>query len=88
MRQLGEVKHINKVRKIDLKSILLKWVKQIRKSYKTAYDKNWFQLQLDSTQNHLVRKQTLNHLAKFDHFSHFAEPLGQFGQMVECLFKN
>ena len=88
MRQLGEVKHINKVRKIDLKSILLKWVKQIRKSYKTAYDKNWFQLQLDSTQNHLVRKQTLNHLAKFDHFNHFAEPLGQFGQMVECLFKN
>ena len=30
------------------------------------------------TQNHLVLKRTLNHLAK----------LGQFGQMVECSFKN
>ena len=88
MRQLGKLKHINKVRKIDLKWILLKWVKQIRNSYKTTYDKNWFQLQLDSTQNHLVRKRTLNHLAKFGHYNHLAKPLGQFGQMVECSFKN
>ena len=35
-------------------------------------DCNWTQ-----TQNQLVLKRTLNHLAK-----------GQFGQMVECSFKN
>ena len=36
-------------------------------------DCNWTR-----THNHLVRKRTLNHLAK----------LGQFGQMVECSFTN
>ena len=36
------------------------------------------------TQNHLVRKRTLNNLAKLTNYSLW--PTGQFGEMVQCSF--